>query len=142
MSDQHSDSGQCLCGAVRIRAGSISNHVGACHCGMCRRWGGGPLLATNCGSDVIFDSQEVITVYDSSEWAERGFCSRCGSHLFYRLKQSGEYYMPAGLFDSADKFTLDHQVFIDRKPGFYQFANDTDDMTEAEVFARYAPPTE
>lgn len=140
MSDQHSDTGHCLCGAVSIRAEAISNHVGACHCSMCRRWGGGPLLATPCGDAVTFGGEQNITVYGSSDWAERGFCSRCGSHLFYRLKESGEYYMPVGLFDAMDHFSFDHQVFIDEKPDFYRFANSTEEMTGAEVFARYAPP--
>ncbi|MCW8908886.1 MAG: GFA family protein [Sedimenticola sp.] len=142
MSDRHSDSGRCLCGAVTLKAESISNHVGACHCGMCRRWGGGPLMAVPCGTGVTLDGLQHVTVYDSSDWAERGFCNCCGSHLFYRLKESGEHYVPVGLFDSAEEFVFDHQVFIDRKPGYYRFANQTRDMTEAEVFSRYAPPAE
>ncbi|NIT13149.1 MAG: GFA family protein, partial [Candidatus Dadabacteria bacterium] len=52
---------------------------------MCRKWCGGPLMAVNCGTDVTFEGEDNITVYDSSSWAERGFCSGCGSHLFYRL---------------------------------------------------------
>ena len=50
--------------------------------------------------------------------------------------------MAAGLFDDDPDFTLDHQVFIDKKPDFYSFANKTNDMTEAELFAEYAPPQE
>ncbi len=99
-------------------------------------------MAIDCGADVVFQSEENITVYDSSAWAERGFCSRCGSHLFYRLKQNGQHIMPAGLFDDQDGFVFDHQVFIDNKPGFYSFANKTDDMTEAEVVAKYVTPQE
>lgn len=87
-----------------------------------------------------YEGQQNITVYNSSDWAERGFCSRCGSHLFYRLKESGEYYMPVGLFDSMDHFSFDHQVFIDEKPDFYRFANKTEELTGDEVFARYTPP--
>ena len=79
-------SGSCLCGAVRITVKNINNKVGACHCGMCRKWCGGPLMAVNCGADVIFDGKDNVSVFDSSAWAERGFCSACGSHLYYRLK--------------------------------------------------------
>lgn len=132
--------GHCLCGAVQIAAASLDNHVGACHCGMCRHWGGGPLLAVDCGTDVAFTGEEHIAVYESSDWAERGFCSRCGSHLFYRLKQNRQYIMPVGLFDDLDKMVFDHQIFIDRKPAFYDFANETRNETEAEVFTKYAPP--
>ena len=131
--------GGCLCGAVRFRAASCSNHVGACHCGMCRKWGGGPLMAVDCGTEVAFDDEQSIGVYASSDWAERGFCTRCGSHLFYRLKDSGQYIMPVGLFDEIETPVFDHQVFIDAKPGWYDFANATENMTGAEVFEKYAP---
>lgn len=132
--------GTCLCGAVRINATNISKNVGACHCAMCRRWGGGPLMAVECGTEVSFKGKENIAVFNSSEWAERGFCSKCGSHLFYRLRENKQYIIPVGLFDENDKFIFDHQVFIDKKPSFYSFANKTNEMTEAEVFAKYAPP--
>ncbi|NNJ94418.1 MAG: GFA family protein, partial [Halobacteria archaeon] len=103
------------------------------------KWGGGPLLAVDCGRDVQFAGEESIGVYASSDWAERGFCARCGSHLFYRLKDSGQYMIPVGLFDEIGAPVLDHQVFIDSKPDWYDFANQTENMTGAEVFALYAP---
>ena len=45
MSDTVKASGHCLCGAVKISASQASKSIGACHCGMCRRWTGGPWLA-------------------------------------------------------------------------------------------------
>ncbi|MGB0866441.1 MAG: GFA family protein [Granulosicoccaceae bacterium] len=132
--------GQCLCGKVRFRAQEASVHTGACHCGMCVKWGGGPLLAVDCGTRVSFDGEQHITRFQSSEWAERGFCSECGTHLFYHLKGAEQYMLPAGLFDDQSKLQMDHQIFIDKKPAHYSFANQTQNMTEAEVFAKYAPP--
>ncbi len=137
MSDEASEKGSCLCGAVQFTASSVRKIVGACHCNMCRKWGGGPLMAVDCGSDVSFEGAENISVFDSSAWAERGFCKQCGSHLFYRLKQSRQHMIPAGLFADQGSFVFDHQVFIDKKPAFYSFANKTNDMTEAEVFEKY-----
>lgn len=140
MAETFEGTGHCLCGAVRITAKSISTSVGACHCGMCRRWGGGAFLAVDCGTDVTIEGEDAITVFDSSQWAERGFCSRCGSHLFYRLKGNQQYIVPVGLFDDDERFELKSQVFIDEKPRYYAFANETSDMTGAEIFAKYAPP--
>ena len=131
--------GRCLCGAVKFTAESANNSVAACHCGMCRRWGGGPLMAVSCGTEVAFEGEENITVYNSSDWAERGFCKKCGSHLFYRLKGNNEHQMPAGLFDNQGSFNFDLQVFIDIRPSFYSFANQTNEMTEADVIEKYAP---
>ena len=140
MTDAHEGKGSCLCGAVKILVKSISNEVGACHCDMCRKWTGGPLLAVDCGTDVSFEGQENISVYNSSEWAERAFCNQCGSHLYYRLKEPNQHIMPVGLFDTDIPFVLDHQIFIESKPSYYHFGNKTKEMTGEEVFAQYAPP--
>lgn len=131
--------GQCLCGAVKVTARTLVRRLVACHCGMCRKWGGGPFLAVSAGTDVSFEGEESITAYDSSQWAERGFCARCGTHLFYRLKDTRHYEMPVGLFDAVDGVAFTGQIYIDAKPGYYAFANQTKDMTEAEVVAMFAP---
>ena len=134
--------GSCLCGAVQITAKPVDNNVGACHCGMCRKWGGGPFMEISCGTEVTFDGEESITVFDSSDWAERGFCSKCGSHLFYRLKHNKEHQMPIGLFGDGQDLVFDMQVFIDEKPPYYSFAEKTKTMTGAEIFAMFGAPPE
>ncbi|MDZ4878174.1 MAG: hypothetical protein CLLPBCKN_007609 [Chroococcidiopsis cubana SAG 39.79] len=141
MSNSSIAKGSCLCGAVSLSTTSIDRHIAACHCSMCRKWGGGALLAVECGSDVSFKGEENIGIYQSSEWAERGFCKQCGSHLFYRLKQNNQYYLPAGIFDNDEGLMFEHQVFIDEKPAYYSFANETKNMTGAELFAQFAPPS-
>ncbi len=94
-------------------------------------------MAVRSGNDVSFDGEENITVYDSSAWAERGFCKKCGSHLFYRVKENKLHIIPVGLFENQESFVFENQVFIDRKPSFYSFANKTNCMTEAEVFEKF-----
>ena len=132
--------GTCLCGAVSLSAADRVS-MAACHCGMCRRWGGGPLLAVHCSGEVSIEGRDEITVFKSSDWAERGFCARCGTHLFYRLVTANEYIVPVGLFQDGTRFHFDEQIFIDHKPSYYDFANATAQLTEAEVFAKYAPPS-
>lgn len=140
MSKESVKKAHCLCGAVEISVNKPVQTVDACHCGMCRKWGGGPFLAVGCGSEIDISGEQNVSVYGSSDWAERGFCNRCGSHLFYRLKGANEYVLPAGLFEDQSGFEFTEQIFIDHKPGYYEFANETHNMTEAEVFAKYAPP--
>ena len=129
--------GECLCGAVSLSAPMTDHTIGACHCRMCRRWGGGPFLSVDCGTALAIDGEEHVRIYDSSAWAERGFCARCGTHLFYRLKETGEYSLPVGIFESDAGLTFTSQIFIDQKPDYYSFADDTSVMTESEVFAKY-----
>lgn len=140
MTDEETISGRCLCGKVGVTTKAGTREVAACHCGMCRTWTGGPLLAVHCGTDVRFDGREHISAYSSSDWAERGFCAHCGTHLFYRLKQDGQYALPVGLFDDGPEWEFAEQIFIEEKPSYYDFANQTKNQTGAEVFAAFAPP--
>ena len=127
----------CLCGAVKLTAAQFVGDLGACHCNTCRKWGGGPFLAVACGTDVQLDGEENVTAYDSSAWAQRGFCKHCGTHLFYRLKEDSQYVVPIGLFDNYPQVSFDNQIFIDEKPEYYAFANQTTLMTGAEFAAKY-----
>ena len=143
MSELQDATGSCLCGKIKVTVKSMNTHIGACHCGMCRKWSGGPAMVFDCGSDVTFSGEEYIKVYNSSDWAERGFCGQCGSHLFYRLKESKQHFIPVGLFDDdIDGIVFDHQVFIDDKPKYYDFANKTKNMTGEEVFAQFSSTEE
>ncbi|WP_224797771.1 GFA family protein [Idiomarina abyssalis] len=134
--------GSCLCGSVSVSANIKSKSVGACHCGMCQKWGGGPFFAVECGDQASFEGDENIAVFDSSEWAERGFCKRCGTHLFYRLKGEDYYAIPFALFEGHDDWEFSEQIFIEQKPTFYSFSEQTKNLTGEEVFAQYAASEE
>src|SRR5699024_3402761 len=127
--------GGCACGAVRFTA-EAPRAYGVCHCTTCRRWTGGPFLAVNCGAEVKIEGP--VTIWNSSDWAERGSCTRCGSGLFYRLKPNGDHYLAVGAFDDQQGWEMTEQIFIDRKPGHFAFATETHAMTEAEVMAAWA----
>lgn len=138
MNSESTLSGQCLCGSVRVSATPKNYHYGACHCSLCRKWGGGPMMAVECEDQVSFEGEAQIATYASSEWAERGFCKNCGTHLFYRLKDQPFYALPVGLMDQGQAWKFADQIFIDHKPSHYSFANPTKNMTEAEVFAQFS----
>ncbi len=130
-------SGRCLCGAVKYEADDVETSHGACHCGMCRRWSGGPLLATKVSAIRFADDSHVAT-YPSSNWAERGFCKTCGSNLFYRLRKGSFIHVAVGSFDDAKAFKLAHEVYVDHQPEGYAFKGDLPKMTEAEVLAKFS----
>lgn len=96
-------------------------------------------MFVDCGTNVTFKGEENITVYDSSDWAERAFCKKCGSHLFYRLKHNNAHQMLVGQFIEQEDFHFDLQVFVDNKPAFYDFSNKTRKLTEAEVIEEFGP---
>ena len=131
--------GGCLCGAIRYTVEEGPQKISICHCSMCRRWSGGPMMAVHPKKPVRLDAAETLAWFDSSEWAERGFCSRCGTPMFYRLKQAPEELIPTAgsLDDPADVLGISRHIFIDEKPAFYDFADDTPRLTGAEVIAAF-----
>ena len=128
--------GKCLCGAVQFTASNVETHHHACHCGMCRRWAGGPLFAT-AAEGVEFSGTENLARFKSSDWAERGFCRNCGSNLFYYLAPADQYMLAIGSFEDASPFTLAREIFVDRKPDGYVFAGEHPRWTEAETLAHF-----
>ena len=119
--------GGCLCGAVRFEAVLATPDFGACHCEMCRRWTGSALLGMSLPAGAItWHGEEHIARIQSSDWAERGFCSRCGSGLYYRVTAPGaaaqRIELPIGLLDDAGGLTSTNEIYIDHKPDSYAYA--------------------
>ncbi|WP_306226176.1 GFA family protein [Bosea beijingensis] len=130
-------SGGCLCGAVRFTAVPKKAEMDACHCGMCQRWSGGVFMAVSCGEVAVEDESELGT-YPSSEWAMRQFCKRCGSSLFWRLREGGDHVAVSfQSFDDKNSFIFLEEIFIDAKPALYDFAGERPRLTGAEVLARF-----
>ena len=81
--------GSCLCGEVEFEYWAPSLWCAHCHCSLCRR-AHGAALVTWVGVDKTrfnFIKQKGLKWYSSSEEAERGFCSNCGSSLFFRSRR-------------------------------------------------------
>ncbi|MFE8146285.1 GFA family protein [Brenneria goodwinii] len=129
--------GTCLCGGVTISTAKAIKEVTACHCGMCEKWSGGPLMSVDCQHDILIEGEANITSYRSSEWAERAFCKVCGTHLFFKLLSPETYFVPVGLFDGNAEKKLVAQIYIDKKPSYYSFAEKTREMTEQEIVNLY-----
>lgn len=142
MSESNVAKGSCLCGAVELSTSSLSPKIGGCHCGMCRKWGGGAFMGVECSGELNFAGEENVEVYQSSEWAERGFCKKCGTHLFYLLKSHQLYFLPVGIFDDQTSFKFESQFFLEDKPEYYEFANQTKNLSGEELFAMFAPPSD
>lgn len=140
MSQSTELTGRCLCGSVTLSASIGESVVDACHCSMCRRWSGGPMMAVSVDGEVTFDGKDFVAVYPTSDWAERGFCRQCGTHLFYRLREHVHYALPVGLLDGDIGWRFEKEIFVDDQPGYYAFANDTRRMTGEEVLAEFGEP--
>jgi hypothetical protein len=131
-------SGGCLCGEVRYTAAPEKLEMDACHCDMCRRWSGGVLMTVPC-NDVVVAEKSQLGVYHSSDWAERVFCTRCGTSLFWRLRDEGGGHVAVSFpsIDEPPEMVFAEEIFIDEKPALYAFAGDRRRKTGDQVIAEF-----
>ena len=126
--------GSCLCKSINVEICDTPKTFTVCHCESCRKWSGGVPMSINSGENLQFLGEQFVGRYSSSEWAERGFCKNCGTHLFFRLKKSDHYFLMAGLFGDSISPKFEMQEFIDSKPNYYSFADITKTMTKKEAY--------
>jgi hypothetical protein len=131
--------GRCLCGAVTITvAGEHDPRVGACHCRMCQRWSGGLFLCFNAKAGAVTVTGDVAR-YRSSTFAERAFCPRCGSHLWFNDVENGaepeSYELMPGLFDAARGWPLRSEIYVDRAMASVHLGGDHRRKSRAEYEA-------
>ena len=137
MAETFDVSGHCLCGAVGYTAKASSHDVSVCHCSMCRRWTGGPLMYFDVDGAPSFTGISEIGVYRSSDTGERGFCKRCGSVLFWKVAVEERYTFTAGSLDTPAGLLLTKEIFIEDKPAFYDFANPTEKLRGSDAMTAY-----
>jgi hypothetical protein len=77
-----------------------------------------------------------ITRYRSSAFAERAFCPRCGSHLWFNDVEDGgkprSYELMPGLFDAARSWPLRSEIYVDRAMASLDLVGDHRRKTRAE----------
>ena len=125
--------GSCECGGVRFSFTEAREAVTVCHCSQCRKTSGHLWAATRCDlDDLTFQSDESLTWYASSDFAKRGFCSVCGSSLFYRMNDEDGMAIAAGCLDTVPaEFHIGKHIFAKDKGAYYDI-ND-----EVEVLQTY-----
>ncbi|MFZ7091899.1 GFA family protein [Primorskyibacter sp. 2E233] len=117
-----------MCGAVRFTARDVTPTCGVCHCEMCRRWTGSALIGVTVPTEKVTWDGETIGVIQSSSWAERGFCTKCGTGLYFRVTMESDWFgnteIPVGLFDDPNGFEMTNEIYIDHKPDSFAYAGE------------------
>lgn len=107
--------GGCLCGGLRFRVVGPALWSAHCHCSRCQKAHGAAFVTwVGVAEDraSIEDEEGNLLWYRSSPEAERGFCRRCGSTLFFRsTRWPGELHIVRANFDGD----------LDREPSAHVF---------------------
>lgn len=114
--------GGCLCGKVRFRVTAAPLDAGYCHCRMCQRNCGAPVVAW-----VTFPAASFSWIaaapgtYTSSARARRNFCGTCGSYLVFASSDSpAEVSVNTACFDHPELFPPAKHIFVASRIPWFQ----------------------
>lgn len=116
--------GACLCGAVSFSVVGELPPPNACHCGQCRKTSGHYWASTDLAREAVtIQGEDRITWFQSSAKARRGFCSVCGSALFWDPVELDTIAIAMGAFDAPTGARLAVHIFVADKGDYYDIAD-------------------
>ena len=117
--------GGCQCGAVRYACSVLPESAHICHCRMCQKAVGNFFAALVGTSKSGFAwTRGAASVFRSSDDIERGFCSACGTPLFYHDVKGEHISVTIGSLDHPDRLRPQSQNGIEgRMPWFAELTS-------------------
>ena len=116
--------GSCLCGAVSFETAAELKAPDACHCSQCRRQSGHYWASTDVPrSATTIRGEDKVTGVRAAEKVRRGFCSVCGSALFWEPIGQDRLAIAMGAFDQPTGTHLEMHIFVADKGDYYDIAD-------------------
>ncbi|MDJ0628186.1 MAG: GFA family protein [Rhodobacter sp.] len=111
--------GRCLCGAVRWVSDGVVTRRLACHCADCQRATSAPFTAfVGLPPETVTWSGEIAH-FESSPGTHRGFCSACGTRLYFRSSRwPGEIHIHAATLEDGSGYAPDCHVVTSDSPAW------------------------
>lgn len=116
--------GSCLCGAVRFQVGHELPGPDACHCTECRKFSGHYFVSTDVPkSAVSIEGADRVSWYHTSENIRRGFCSTCGSSLFWEPLHRDWIGIAMGAFEKPTGTQIRIHIHVAEKGDYYEITD-------------------
>ena len=116
--------GSCLGGAVRFEVAGDLEPAYGCHCTQYRKQTGHYLASTEVArTALVIRGESQITWYRSSDKARRGFCSICGSVLFWDPIGRDSTWIAMGAFENPTGTRFGRHVFVADKGDYYDITD-------------------
>ena len=116
--------GQCLKVLVSVEITNTFSDVEVCHCVQCRKWTGHFFSNIEVPRDSLeISGVDSITWYCSSEKVRRGFCTNCGSSLFFDPIDRNKHNwvgVAMGALDTSTGSKISLHIFTDEKGDYYE----------------------
>ena len=112
--------GGCDCGGVRYEVRGKLRDVIACHCVQCRRTSGHFVATTACRRAAFtLTKSATLKWYVAVPKFRRGFCSECGSSLFYEEESGERVSIAAGSLDEPQGLKIVAHIFVSEAGDYY-----------------------
>ncbi|HEX3846329.1 MAG TPA: GFA family protein [Steroidobacteraceae bacterium] len=112
--------GGCDCGGVRYEVTGKLRDVIACHCEQCRRTSGHFVCATACRRpDFRLVKSDTLEWYRPVAGYRRGFCTECGSSLFFEQEGGERVSIAAGSLDEPQGLKIAAHIFAAEAADYY-----------------------
>jgi hypothetical protein len=96
----------------------------ACHCRECRKQSGHHFASAPVPKNAVTLTRDAgLAWYKASPEASRGFCSMCGSTLFWQYDDSEQTYILLGAIDGPTGLHLTSHVWVSEKGDYYDIAD-------------------
>jgi hypothetical protein len=121
-----SEEGGCLCGELRFRVAAPAIESGYCHCRMCQKNSGAPVVAwaTFPGKSFSWIRGEPGS-YRSSAHAQRFFCRACGSYVvFVNDNPAGTISVNTASFDDPNAFPPRVHIYEESRVPWFRTDDD------------------
>jgi hypothetical protein len=108
----------CHCGGVSFSFAHGLHGMGACHCSQCRKHSGHFAVSLDADeTSVTYGARETLAEFTTQGGAQRGFCTRCGSSLYFRADEG--FSVEAGAIDGPTGVRLESHIFVLDKGDYY-----------------------
>ena len=108
----------------------------ACHCRQCNQASSHYLAAATVKETGLSWTETAgLRWFQSSDFAERGFCGSCGTALAWRLSDPEARVtvaLMAGSFDDQSVLRLDRHIFVAHKAPYYEITDDLPQHADAD----------
>jgi len=127
--------GSCLCGKITFEIDGFLPNIANCHCSMCRKFHGAAFGTYGTVNSLKWiTGHDSIKTYQSSQKAERGFCSHCGSSLFYKLRSvDSPYEIALGVLDEEPNYPVNADIYCASKAKWSEHMGNVEQFSEGRV---------
>jgi len=134
--------GGCLCGAVRYRLDEVPQGIAYCHCRMCQRASGAPVLVFGTVARAALTIEHGNPRrHRSSDIGERWFCGECGCQLAMHVDyQADTIDIAVATLDAPEACPPEFHIWHTGRIGWFETADGLPRYADAGPDGAPSPP--